>query len=268
MWAMKCAPNTLLDSATCRLAYEYGMAEIFRRQVEVRFATIDRFQLSRNHSFFSQPRSPNVALGVDAFVAQLPNLKMEQVVTLFSNVQLGNPTVWLDSCEALTALRDEFGLSYSAALKSLVEDRNEVAHGNPEPDETAGPNELLARIALLRALVTALYEYVISAALNVETRISGLEVYLGEITHIWPGPGACELTTSCRAISVGESVLLLNNGQISSDRIGSMQLEGEKCMGWTGTAGAPLGIRMQKLPREGTMVYRRSAIREDTLLFS
>lgn len=267
-WSMKCAPSVLLDSAACRIAYEHGMAEIFRRQTEVRFTAIDRFQLSRSHVFFSQPRNLKATLGVDAFVAQLPNLKIDQVVTLFSNIQLGNPIAWLEACEALSSLRDEFGLSYSEALKSLVEDRNEVAHGNPEPDETAGPNELLARIALLRGLVRSLYDYVISAAITAETRISSSEVLLGEITHTWPQAGAYELTTACHALSVGEAVLLVSDGQIGTDWIDSIQIEGMECMGWSGVPGVPLGVRMRTMPCEGTALYRRSAIREEALLFS
>lgn len=265
-WCLKTTPSAILGNDQCRATYEYGLAEIFRRQTEIRFANIDKFDLSRAHSMFSADPPKAGTLRIDPYIATLPNFKIEHVLTLFSTVGLGNPTTWLNNASRLLALRDEHQINYSEALKNLVELRNEVAHGNPDPDETIGANELLARIELIAALGTALYDFTVAQAVRLESERSNVECLLGTVTHRWPAAGAFELTTSCRAINGGERVVVLSDGAIEFAKVESIQVEGIKHVGWTGVPGVALGLVMGMLPPVGSQIYRLDAVREEQVL--
>lgn len=266
-WCLKCFPSAVLENEQCRGAYEAGLAEILRRRGEVRFSDLDLFELTRGHRLFSTDRSPPLAISIEPYLAVLPNFKIDQVVTLFVNVGLGNPTQWLSACPELARLRDESGISYSEALKNIVEFRNEVAHGNPDPDQIIGVNELTSRLEHLSSVVNSLHEYVAASAISRTESSSSAEALLGQVTHRWMTAGAFELTTACKAVAVGEKVCVVTEGEIFVDSIGSLQLDGLPHTGWAGAPGVPLGVVTKRMPKESARLFRLSAIRDNGFIF-
>lgn len=264
IWVLKHNAPTILASPRCRIAYEIGLAEIFRRQTETRFVDMDRFELAQSHGLFDptiKTQGSN-SLTISPFVATFPNLRMEQVNTLFTSIELGSPNQWLDKSVSLLRLRDEYSLSYSEALKDVVQRRNEVAHGNPDPGQTLGTNELLARIDVVSNLVISLHQYLLSAASKLELGEDFEKGLVGKITHYWPSSGAAELTLTSSAIGVGEDLLIIDGSACFLSTIESIQLEGQNTMGFSGQPGTKLGVKMNHLPKTGALLLRTAPIRD------
>lgn len=263
-WCIRHHPNVVLGSTVCRQAYEMGIAEILRRQTELRFVGVDRFALAKSHLMFAgselKQKDQPVSLALEPFVAGLPNLRIEQLTNLFVSVALGSPVSWLDGTERLIELRDEHEISYSSALREIVERRNEVAHGNPDPNDILGTNELISRIEILSEMLWSLYQYLVIVAAKVDLGDHYLFGRLGRVTHVWTKASAFELSTSGHAVAVGEQVLVSERSRWFLDKITSIQIDGATTGGFYGAAGEYLGLVMQNLPAEGAALLRVDAI--------
>jgi hypothetical protein len=269
-WVLKNNAAIVLANPACRIAYEIGLAEIFRRQAEARFADTDRFALAKSHALFNQGLKIDAppALVIAPFVATLPNLRMDQISFLFASIALGSPTVWLDKSISLLRFRDEYSLSYSEALKDVVQRRNEVAHGNPDPGQTLGTNELLARIDVISKLIISLRDYVISIAAQIDLGEGFERGLIGKITHLWINVNAAELTLSATTLAVGEKTLVVEGSECFLSTVQSIQLEGANTAGFSGASGTPLGVQMSRLPKEGSLLLRVSSLRDFEMLIA
>lgn len=268
-WVLKHNAASILANPTCRSAFETGVAEIFRRQTEPRFSDIDRFSLSKSHSLFDPKLASQqpYELAIIPFLATLPNLRIEHICSLFSNVALGSPAQWLEDSPQLISLRDEYSLGHLETLKEIVLRRNEVAHGNPDPGQFLGTNELLARIEIISALAISLHQFLLVTASELELGKNFEKGLIGEITHCWPKNRAVELTMSCSVLVVGEKILVVEKAECFASYIESIQIEGQNTTGFSGSCGTQLGIKMGRTPRQGARLLRASAIREfDSLL--
>ncbi len=268
-WVLKNNAATVLTNANSRTAYEMGLAEIFRRQNEPRFEDIDRFSLANSHSLFNTNNKTPLPIEMNAapFFATYPNLQIAHVCSLFSNVAMGSPEKWLTESPVLLGLRDEHSIGYLEALKDVVLRRNEVAHGNPDPGQLLGTNDLIARAEIVAGLVDSLYQFVLISACSLELGENFGAGLIGDVTHNWPKSQAFELIASSPVLGVGEKVLVVGKSEIFVDEVKSIQIEGRGTTGFCGALGTRLGIRLNRLPKEGAKLLRAANVRElDSLL--
>lgn len=263
-WLLRNNAEVVLSNKNSRLAYEMGMAEIFRRQAEPRFADVDRFSIAKSHSLFGTKEVTlrPLEMKVEPFFATYPNLQINHICTLFSNVAMGSPEEWLKASPVLLSLREEYSMGYSEALKDVVQRRNEVAHGNPDPGQLLGTNDLIARIESIAELGVSLYQYVLSAVCALELGNSYNKGFLGDVTRTWPKSQAFELVVKSSALALGEPVLVLEKSIIFLDVVKSIQIEGQATTGFCGALETPLGIRLNRLPKPGAKILRAAALRD------
>lgn len=261
-WCLTFQPDRLLRSKSARDLYETGVAEILRRKSTIRFADVDRGKLGLGLTAFSSGALPvGTTLTIDPFFATQPNLRLQHLTELFCAVELGSPTGWLAASEPLRALATDEGYNVEEELRQLVERRNEAAHGNHLPTEILGINELIARIDLLSNLCAAIYEFVLWQICRVELGDDFGDGLLGEVTHVWPGSRAFELTVVRSPISVSSSVAMLREGTFALSSIQSIQLDDVPTPSYNGVPGVALGIQMDYLPSRGTRMIDPERIR-------
>lgn len=269
-WALKVDSALVLANPGSRTSYEIGLAEIFRRQTEPRFSGVDRFALAKCHGFFdSKLEKKNQAeLLMAPFFATLPNLQTTHICTLFTNIASGSPATWLDNSPRLLSLRDDYSLGHVEALKDLVQRRNEVAHGNPNPSEILGTNVLLAQIEIIAAIASSLHQFLLSTAAMTILQGKDKDAKVGDVTHHWPKAQAFELKMSSTVLSVGEKVMVMGVSECFAATITSIQIEGHKTTGFTGKSGTLLGIQMDKDLKQGATLLRASRISEIEMILN
>lgn len=261
-WALKIDPEYIWSNPTCRTSYEMGVAEIFKRQTEVRFLDIDRFHLGEIHSHFDTKSSKTRPLNIpiEPFTANLPNLKSEQIDTLFKSIALKSPATWLKQSKKLLELADEYSISHSEALKDIVARRNEVAHGNPDPSQLLGSNELISRIQIIKSLGEELRNFTIFSIVDLALNTGKINCIIGSVSKHWAKRNAFELISENLSIISGETVLVIEDLSLSIATITSLQVEGVGTNLYFGPPKTPLGLKMDILPNKGARLVRMSAI--------
>lgn len=263
-WVLRNNSSTVLANASSRAAYESGMAEIYKRQTEPRFSDVDRFSLAKSHLLFDAKGKgmPPVELNAAPFFATYPNLQITHICSLFTNVAIGSPEKWLNDSPVLMELRDEHSIGYAEALKDIVLRRNEVAHGNPDPGQLLGTNDIIARIEIVAALGTSLYEFILASACTLEFGSNFGNSLIGDVTHSWPKSQAFELVVTSSVLGVGEKVLVLEKSAIFIDTIKSIQIDDKPTTGFCGAIGTPLGIQLNRLPKSNAKLLRAANLRD------
>lgn len=269
-WVLKNNSEAVLTNAGSRIAYEMGLAEIFKRQTEPRFSDVDRFSLAKSHSLFDSKSKVilPIEMNIAPFFATFPNLQISHICTLFSNVAIGSPDKWLNESPVLLELRDEHSIGYSEALKDVVLRRNEVAHGNPDSGQLLGTNDLIARIEIVAAIGVSLYEFVLAAACHLDLGANFENGLMGEVTHSWPKSDAFELAVASPVVGIGEKVLVLEKSCVFIDTIKSIHIEGKATTGFCGAIGTALGVKLNRLPKQNAKLLRLSNLRDSSSLLS
>lgn len=267
-WVLRNNPEAVLNNPKSRIAYEMGLAEIFKRQTEPRFSDVDRFSLAKSHSFFDTKSKVilPVEMNMAPFFATFPNLQISHICNLFVNVAIGSPENWLNESPPLLELRDEYSIGYAEALKDVVLRRNEVAHGNPDPGQLLGTNDLIARIEMVAAIGVSLYEFVLSSACTLDLGANFEKGLIGDVTHSWPKSGAFELVTTSSVLGIGEKVLVLEKSCIFMDTIKSIQIEDVATTGFCGSIGTALGVKLNRLPKQNAKLLRAANLRDSSIL--
>jgi hypothetical protein len=166
----------------------------------------------------------------------------------------------------LNEYADEHSLTAGEALKDIVLRRNEVAHGNPDPSQLLGANELISRIQIIRSLGEELQKFTISCIVELALQKHGDDCLIGIVSRHWHKHNAFELVSAKLPITLGERVLVIDNQLMSFDRISSIQIEGVSTGLYFGPPKTPLGLKMSSCPNKGAKIVRFSAISDFELL--
>jgi hypothetical protein len=146
-------------------------------------------------------------------------------------------------------------------LNEIVDRRNEAAHGVGVPPDILGANELLARIEFLKLVCAAIQEFAMMRICQLECGENYSKAILGNVTAVWPRPGAFELTTVDFPVQVGRRVALVGSSSCVFSAINSMQIEGKARRRFAGPSGTALGIVTDYLPAVGVRVIDAEKIR-------
>jgi len=262
-WCLEFKSELIFNNDPAIDLYESGVAEILRRKKEVRFNNIDRNILNKSLSYFyNKPLATKATLDPTPFFATQPNLRLEHIRTLFNNVGLGNPEKWIQDSKEIKDMKEEDGYNIENELKTLVEKRNEAAHGNELPREILGKIELLNKIKIISNLCQAIYSYIVNRIIELEIESSSNKVLIGHASNIWRNSNAFELKTEPNIlIHKGMNLAAISSGDIKFFTIKSIQLDGLQTKSYSSNSQGILGIASEILPSKKSKIINLKYVR-------
>lgn len=252
IWRVTADRSAFLGSAKTLNAYEMGVAEIFRRHTEARFAGVDKSQVAHSLAIFHGAAAGESRFIAAPFFATLPNLRISHIDQLLQSLGCEQTlSEWLPGSQEVMDFCDETGLNITDEIKDLVERRNDVAHGNELPLDIWGPREISVRIDMLILLCLKFYELVIFIAICCSERLWGVRS-VGQVNTIWRSANAIEVKTNGRLVCQDSKVVFFKPGSVSINTIKSLQLEGLRCRTYFGPAESMIGISLcdSQLPKK------------------
>jgi hypothetical protein len=258
IWRVAADRTAFLSSAKTVAAYEMGVAEIFRRYGEARFAVLDKAQIAHSLAIFHGVAQGESKFVAAPFFATLPNLRISHIDQLLQVLDCEETlSGWLSSSQEASDFCDETGLSILEEVKDLVERRNDVAHGNELPLDIWGPGDIAVRIDMLILLCLKFYELIIYVAICCSQRLWGARS-VGQVNTVWRSANAFELKTNGRLVCQDSKVVFFKSGSVLVNAIKGLQLEGLNCKAYYGPIETMLGVSLSgsQLPKKRMTVIQ------------
>jgi hypothetical protein len=203
---------------------------------------------------------PSFALIPDAFFLDARNLRHDELCALFNKVSLDGLSSWLENHGDLKAMCDAAGTTPVGRLKELVDFRNEASHAREEIDETLGVSAFEEIADFIRALCTALHQFVIVRYVEVLRNTGRLEV-IGKLTEYLPHPDASILRTQAAVrVGVWDEVFVWQRSSCISAKIIALQDHDVAIEAINASANYELGLRFYpSVTKKGAQILRLRA---------
>ncbi len=260
-WVSKADPTRFTDSSQLVDRYTFGVSEILRRRREDRFSGIKPGELGGSLAAL-HAKGDISSLEVEAFYAGLPNLKLQDVLSLLTAVEIQDAGKWVLNFGPLVAFCRASNATIEALLKDLVDRRNEAAHGNELPSNVLGRQPLKDLTDFVDHVCTAVAELVFERMTTIAIDAHGpaAAALLGTVEHLYPRSGACVIRSAVNPMNIGMNVIAKASDRCRPSKITSIQLENVPHESVSPSNGVLVGLQLPVNPARGTSLYRLEGI--------
>lgn len=202
--------------------YTRGIGQILIDQHKQRFKDLDLSNLIRETSDAMSDKS-GYQIQSQALLRLEQNLRLDELVRMFSNCGLKNFGKWIASHPSITdffASESRLSDTPTSELKQIVDYRNEAAHG--DVDNVLGPDVLIEVTQFFKALCKCIVDFVQFDTL-IRAKQLGTARVLGVISERYRDDIVVAKVTNA-TITVGDDLYVLGRKITMMAKIGSIQL--------------------------------------------
>lgn len=246
---------TELDSAL-QNAYRVGVAKILEKKEGPRFEDIVLTDLLGGFHKAASGETP-YRLEPKALLIHEQNLRLPMLAALYQECGVDGLSEWIaghPEIEEFFSAAERMHSSAEVELRTLIDYRNEAAHGGLDVDDVLAVDALCEFADFIKVLCRALAERIQLAALQTGlSRDQATEV--GTVSETFQG-GRVIIAAVAGKFSIGESIYLISPTQCAHRRIESIQLDDVPHDQVDIADATELGFRLSGRARVGQRIVR------------
>lgn len=192
----------------------------------------------------------NEPLIPEVFYSNLNNLRLKDLIALFSDIKLNDATTFFAKCTHLQDFLDGTEHTLDSYLTEFVQRRNDVAHGNAH-GELLGLSLLVELADFLELLGRSVKDLVLTNLLR-----SSKCVQIGTFKKSYKSKRVLILISNTELISTSSRIIIQSDGALFVSEIESIEIEGN-ALGATTPGNLDLvGVRIKGTPPTSGRVFR------------
>lgn len=246
-------------------AYRTGVARILERKEGGRY---DDIVLTDLLGEFHKAASGQAGYRLEpkALLIHEQNLRLPVLDSLYQKCGVGGLSGWVANHPEMIqffSLQDRMHSSAEVELRSLIDYRNDAAHGGLSVDDVLATDALCEFADFICVLCEVLAERVQLAALE-SGLLTGRTIQCGIVDEIFEG-GRIAIATVQGTFVVGASLYLRSDTRCSRQTVESIQLNGVNHENIEISPSEQLGIRLSGRARVGQGVFQYSSLEADAV---
>lgn len=201
---------------------------------------------------------PLITFALEIFTLRDQNLRRDALEMLFNRISIPNVWAWIEDHPNMRRyLAEALGGAETAGsqLNTFVSYRNDAAHG------VVNNVLLLPALLLLGDFIEVLCE-VLAERMNREWMLievtNGTATHIGDVVESYPVPNAIVISMENQFVSVGDSIVGVNENQCVSAAVQELQLDGLSVDSVTIPDQGEVGIKPTLMINKGARLYRRN----------
>ncbi|MBF9239525.1 hypothetical protein I2I05_19180 [Hymenobacter sp. BT683] len=192
----------------------------------------------------------------EAFSDGLPNLRHNELISLFAKVGLAEVAPWLnDSSSQLGLMCSAESYSVEGQIKNFISYRNDCAHGPIGVDDLLGMSELLALGDFIFLLCETLVQFV-QWNICEQDKSQTFCVHLGNVTEYFKQANALILTTNSNEIKVGEWVAVKSSLRCNYAHVTSLRVNNVTVQTVNPKSGDEVGVMLSNGAKIGAEIFK------------